>query len=129
MRKISLNIIVELLSLVSFSLMVSTGFILEYVLRPGSGRKEMLNQGRHSSIVLFSGLSRHEWGEIHFWCGIIFLILLILHIFLHWKWIKAAIWVQVLWRRLALIFSLVIMIFFFLLPFLGSKEIITRVGD
>jgi hypothetical protein len=31
--------------------------------------------------------SRHTWGDIHRWTAVILLILITLHIILHWRWI------------------------------------------
>lgn len=37
----------------------------------------------------FLGLGRHDWGDLHFYAAIFFLLLLILHLYLHWAWIKS----------------------------------------
>ncbi len=36
----------------------------------------------------FLGLHRHQWGEIHRYLSLAFVALLILHLILHWSWIK-----------------------------------------
>jgi hypothetical protein len=33
------------------------------------------------------GLSRHEWGEIHYWIALAMAAVLAVHLVLHWKWI------------------------------------------
>jgi len=37
----------------------------------------------------FLGLHRHQWGNIHAYLSIAFVVLMIVHIVLSWKWIKA----------------------------------------
>lgn len=39
----------------------------------------------HSSTIW--NLDRHEWGNIHFWIAVSFLLILALHFVLHWQWI------------------------------------------
>ncbi|MCA9407992.1 MAG: DUF4405 domain-containing protein [Candidatus Omnitrophica bacterium] len=92
MKRSFLNIIVDAVSLIAFSAMISTGFILKYILPPGSGRVERLVRGGGRfgrTIDTYLGATRHEWGEIHFYIALAFLFLLILHLVLHWHWIKA----------------------------------------
>ena len=36
----------------------------------------------------FLGLHRHQWGNIHFYLSIAFVILVIIHLILSWNWIK-----------------------------------------
>ena len=33
-------------------------------------------------------MNEHQLGEIHLWLGIIFIVLMLAHLVLHWKWIK-----------------------------------------
>lgn len=41
------------------------------------------------SAKYFLGLHRHQWGNIHFYLSITFTVLVIIHLILSWKWIKA----------------------------------------
>jgi hypothetical protein len=50
---------------------------LKYILPPGSGGKRR-----------FFFLTRHQWGDMHFIFAVIFLIGMIIHLYLHWDWIK-----------------------------------------
>ena len=50
---------------------------MRYVLPPRSGQ----------SIEIL-GMSRHEWGDIHFYITFIFLVILSIHLILHWKFIR-----------------------------------------
>ena len=57
--------------------MTGTGLLLTYRLPPGS------RGGRGLSAL---GWTRHEWGDLHFWISIAFLVLLLIHLVLHWRW-------------------------------------------
>lgn len=67
----------------------STGILLEYLLPLGSGGLGQSTEGRGASrpVTVLWGLSRHEWGAIHFWIALALLAILALHLFLHWRWI------------------------------------------
>jgi hypothetical protein len=41
------------------------------------------------SSKYFLGLHRHQWGNIHAYLSIAFVVLTIIHIVLNWKWVKA----------------------------------------
>jgi hypothetical protein len=51
-------------------------YYLHYILPPGSGR-----------LVTIWGMNRHQWGGFHFWFAVVFMLLIIFHLFLHWKWV------------------------------------------
>lgn len=70
------NFIVDILAFVCFVFLVSTGIILYYNLPKGSGHDMTIWQ-----------LDRHEWGSIHFYIALLFLLILVLHLILHWRWI------------------------------------------
>ena len=59
-----------------FLFLVSTGIILHYLLPHGSGGSRSI-----------WGMSRHDWGDIHFYVSIGFLTILAIHLILHWNWI------------------------------------------
>ncbi len=49
-------------------------------------------------IILFD---RHAWEEIHIWTGVIFVLVVILHVALHWGWLSGMIkkiW-DALWKK------------------------------
>jgi hypothetical protein len=41
------------------------------------------------SAKFFLGLHRHQWGNIHAYLSIAFIILMVVHIVLNWKWVTA----------------------------------------
>lgn len=93
-RKTRLNFIIDALAFTAGIFLFSTGCILRFVLIPGSGGMHGAGHGVHASersVTLLWGLTRHQWGSIHFWIAIAFLVLLSLHIFLHWNWIRCVV--------------------------------------
>lgn len=34
------------------------------------------------------GIGRGQWGDIHLWLGITFVVLMLVHLVLHWDWVK-----------------------------------------
>jgi hypothetical protein len=85
-----LNFIVDLVALLNLAGLGFTGFIMKYILPPGTGgrgRELHGGLGREHIKTLWS-MSRHEWGDIHFYLALLFVILMVVHIILHWSWIK-----------------------------------------
>ena len=87
MKRPTLNLIVDGLALTGFVFLISTGLIMHFVLPPGSGG----GPGGHRVAITIWGLSRHQWGEIHFWIAVGLLIVLSLHLFLHWRWVVSTV--------------------------------------
>ncbi len=68
-----------------------TGYIMKYVLPPGTGGMGRISHGgseRGMRIEELWSMTRHEWGRIHFYLAGVFVVLMIIHIILHWKWIQ-----------------------------------------
>ncbi len=62
----------------SLCFMAATGCLLAYRLPPGS---------RGGAGLTAWGWSRHDWGNLHMWNSYVFLVLIILHLALHWRWL------------------------------------------
>ncbi len=75
MRRTTLNFLVDTVALLFMAGMIATGLIVRYALPPGTG-------GRAS----IWGMGRHDWGDLHFYVAIGLLVLLIVHLSLHWFW-------------------------------------------
>lgn len=75
MRKPELNFLIDTLAFFHFLCLVSTGLLIYLIIPPASG-------------LAVWGMDRHEWGDIHFWIALTFLLLMTIHFFLHWRWIK-----------------------------------------
>ncbi len=96
MKRTTLNFIVDLVAFLGLLGLAFTGFIMKYILPPGTGgRGRILRGGRGAEHVgeeikeLWS-MTRHEWGGIHFYLAVLFAVLMVVHIILHWGWIKSS---------------------------------------
>ena len=91
MRKATINFTVDLLCLAALLALTFTGVVIKYVLPPGTGgRHRRLAGGRAAEEVEDLWLmTRHEWGSVHFYLALAFLVLIAIHVVLHWQWIKA----------------------------------------
>jgi hypothetical protein len=76
MRSI-INFIVDFILLILTAAIVWTGLVMRFVLPPGY-------RGCYGWTLW--GLSRHEYGHIHFVLSILMIILCGIHLGLHWKW-------------------------------------------
>lgn len=75
MRKHTQNKIIDAISFICMLMLLITGIIMYVALPPGSGEK------------VFLDLSRHEWGSVHFWMAVLFTLMIIIHLLLHYSWI------------------------------------------
>ena len=71
--------VIDFCSFMSLLVLISSGTVLKYTLPPRSGGKNIW------------GLTRHEWGDIHFYISVAFLILMSMHLWTHIRFIKQAI--------------------------------------
>lgn len=78
MEKAKLNYIVDALMTISFIITAITGVVIFLVMPSG------VPQGRYQ---VFLGIQKHYWTAWHNWSGIIMLVLVLLHLVLHWRWI------------------------------------------
>jgi len=76
MKRGLLNLTVDLLAAVCLLVMLATGYVLRFPLPPTTNRTHEL-----------WSLSRHEWGFIHSWASVALLLVLAIHVVLHWEWI------------------------------------------
>jgi hypothetical protein len=83
-NKSNLNLSIDIIMLLLLTPLAGIGFLIKYVLIPGIQRNERYGGGVE---LEFWGLTRHQWGSIHLIISIVFLVLLLLHIILHWKMI------------------------------------------
>jgi len=91
MKRSTLNFIIDTLSFLLLVALACTGSIIKYILPPGTGgRGRLLHEGRGTEhIKQLWSMTRHEWGDIHFSLAAAFIILMAVHIVLHWTWIKS----------------------------------------
>ena len=93
-KRATLNFVVDSLAFLNLLLLAGTGVVMKWVLPPGSGGGygRGFRGGRGSPaepVRQWLGLGRHDWGEVHFVLSIVFVSLILLHLILHWTWIKA----------------------------------------
>jgi len=82
--KSKLNLSIDIIMLLLLLPVAGIGFLIKYVLIPGIQRNSIYG---NNTDLEFLGLNRHQWGTVHLIFSIIFLVLLIIHIVLHWKMI------------------------------------------
>ena len=80
MNRTIANIIIDIIALILLLGMIATGYLLRYPLPPGSNK----------SLSLW-GFTRHQWGDVHFWISLGLLLILVIHLVLHWNWIVTVI--------------------------------------
>jgi hypothetical protein len=83
-------------------------FLMKYVVVSGERRNELY--GNHIDLE-FLGLTRHQWGSIHLMISVTFIILIALHIILHWKCIVSI--YKGIFRSLFLRYSIAVFLFLF----------------
>jgi Domain of unknown function (DUF4405) len=119
MKRVYVLGLVDALALSLFACLVSTGGVLLLRLPPGSGRR-----------VSIWGLSRHEWGDIHSVIAGLFLLVLTVHIAMHYRWIVAMVQGSdpaQRFKRTVTAFGITITILFILLlPLVASINIAGR---
>jgi len=79
MRRASIHYIVDGLLLLDMLGLAFIGVLLGFVIPSGGGP--------HGEKYLW-GLHRHQWGNIHMVLSIALLALVVLHLVLHWNWIR-----------------------------------------
>jgi hypothetical protein len=82
--KSKLNLSIDIIMLLLLLPVAGIGFLIKYVLIPGIQRNSIYG---NNTDLEFLGLNRHQWGTVHLILSIVFLLLLIIHIVLHWKMI------------------------------------------
>jgi hypothetical protein len=76
MKRFFDNLLIDLIAAGLMIGMMATGYILRFPLPPGSNKY----------LSLWT-LTRHQWGEVHFWIGLALLGVVLLHLCLHWQWL------------------------------------------
>jgi mono/diheme cytochrome c family protein len=80
MKRTLVNLLIDLAAAVLFLGMLATGYLIRFPLPPGTNK----------ALSLW-GLSRHQWGGIHFWISVALLSVLLVHLALHWQWVVTVI--------------------------------------
>jgi len=80
MKRLLDNLLIDLVAAALTVGMAATGYILRFPLPPGSNK-----------YLTLWGLSRHQWGDVHFWISLAMLGVILLHVGLHWQWIVVSV--------------------------------------
>jgi hypothetical protein len=92
MSRTALNAIVDAVAYAGIVVLATTGLMLRWQMPPGSGGLHGMGPGSGAgagsrTVTVVWGLSRHEWGGIHYWIALVLMGVLAVHLVLHWKWI------------------------------------------
>jgi hypothetical protein len=79
--KVHARAVVAILLIAGWCLTAITGFIL--LAAPAGPRAGWQ--------VIFLGLTKHDWGEIHLWLGVAMIAITLIHIALDWKALRGVI--------------------------------------
>jgi cytochrome b561 len=90
MKRTSINFIVDLAGFLVFIALFFTGYVIRFTLPPGTGGKgrEISGGVGRTDIEQFWSMSRYQWSDIHYILAAVFTILIIIHILMHFSWIK-----------------------------------------
>ncbi len=80
MNKAKLNFLIDFLAFLSFFVTAITGLVIFFFIPPG------IRQGRY---IEFLGVQKQVWSQIHNYAGLLMILFVLIHIVLHWKWIKS----------------------------------------
>lgn len=79
MRRSTLHLTVDSLMALGAVGLILTGLLIAFVLPAGS---------RQASVW---GMTRHDWGDVHFWFAMAILATALLHLVLNWGWVCSVI--------------------------------------
>jgi hypothetical protein len=85
MKRNTLNFWIDFISLLAMLGLIWTGLLIHYVLPPGTG-----GRGGGHGLILW-GLDRHDYGNIHFYLALTLIALMVIHVWLHWSWVRATV--------------------------------------
>ena len=80
MKRVTINIIIDIVCLISFIPSLISGLVL-YLVLPSGG-------GRGNSYSLYLDIPRSQWVTMHDFWSFLFTALLILHLLLHWNFFR-----------------------------------------
>jgi hypothetical protein len=78
MEKVKINYFVDIFMGISFVVSAITGLIIFFFIPSGV---------KHGSLQEFLGFEKYIWTNIHNWSGLLMILLVLLHLILHWNWI------------------------------------------
>ncbi|MBP7634207.1 DUF4405 domain-containing protein [Candidatus Ozemobacteraceae bacterium] len=91
-------VVIDLAGFVLLLLVALTGGIIKWHLPPGSGHGghghgaghgHDFSPGDAAGPKLLWGMDRHDWGDVHFWLSVAFLVVMAVHLYQHRYWLRA----------------------------------------
>lgn len=82
-KQVRLNFSLDTLLFMAFFLTSLSGLVLWLAL-PGGGHRGGRNLFFRAD---FLGLTRHDWSDLHLWAGLAMIVILTVHLALHWRWL------------------------------------------
>lgn len=86
MRKATQNYILFVILFFIGLFQAVSGFVMWFALRHG-GEGYGRGGGGGSSEGIFWSLTKDTWRDLHDWAAVALLVMIIIHLILHWKWI------------------------------------------
>ena len=83
MRKATRNYLLALVMFLLALFQAVSGFVMWLVLPSGGGYRGGRGELTENTFLW----DRHTWIDLHDWVAVALLILLLIHLILHWKWI------------------------------------------
>lgn len=87
--------IVYILLAYAFLAIAFTSYIIWFVLPKGEGLNDspycdarLTGLGEWGNLWIIFGMTRYLWVELHSWIGIITAVIVIIHLLIHWQWLK-----------------------------------------
>jgi hypothetical protein len=84
-KKSKVNAFVDVMAFFPFVITAITGIII-WIFMPFGGT--LRNRGGAFGQQFFLGIARHTWLDVHTYLGLIFIVLVAVHLILHWDYIK-----------------------------------------
>jgi hypothetical protein len=85
MKRQPFNFLIDIASFLVLFLLILTGLLIYYVLPPCGNCAGASTACEFESTLW--GLGRHSYGTIHFYLSLATMILMVLHVALHWSWV------------------------------------------
>ncbi|HOQ10445.1 MAG TPA: DUF4405 domain-containing protein [Syntrophomonadaceae bacterium] len=118
MSKAKTNLVIDGIMFLTVMALLGTGYVRKYVLLSGSASRQLYGTKVHMYLL---GINRDGWATIHLYLGYFLLALVLLHIVVHWKQVKA-IFKNLIphpkWRPLFIFLFISLSLFLALFPFL-----------
>jgi hypothetical protein len=80
MQRTDWKYLIDVLLFLSIFGIVAIGVLLGFVIPRGPSAPE--------EAKYFLGLHRHQWGDMHLYFALVFVLVLVVHLILEWSWIK-----------------------------------------